>query len=343
MIWSSSSSFKRKQNQRRGDEEEGENNSSINQTNTNLSLTKNPLVYHNTTTTTTASSLIPIRFSKKVVPWDRWSQRLEQYRLRRHRHKGIFLRSNSKTLNERQISFLDRMALVSTAFWNRETEALLANVSNTSNIMAAAASNHHKQRRGTKHHNNGTNHHLLWSLRRKGAVDSSTLQEEEHLDDSWITAQSDLTLPGRHITIVTTAALPWMTGTAVNPLLRAANLCRRTRIIDNSTTTTSSATQWVTLVIPWLELTEDQQEVYQRVFRSPQEQEDYIRNWLRNEADLADVADADTGLKIMYVNKTKQQQQPRVCVCYSGGVCVTLGDSGNISSHSLITSHDIMR
>lgn len=81
-------------------------------------------------------------------------------------------------------------------------------------------------------------------------------------------AKHDLPDGRRHVAIVTTASLPWMTGTAVNPLFRAAYLAQ-------------SAKQNVTLLVPWL-CKSDQELVYPSnvTFSSPEEQEIYIRNWL---------------------------------------------------------------
>ena len=141
-------------------------------------------------------------------------------------------------------------------------------------------------------------------------------------NDNKITAMSDLTTPNRKITVVTTAAIPWFTGTAVNPVLRAAYLSRYTRKLSEKTSQTKNSTminnhnmtllegqnyirestQLVTLVVPWLELEEDRIELYgsNNSFNTKEEQEIHIRNWLRNEADMPDEANAQTGLKILF-------------------------------------------
>jgi len=69
------------------------------------------------------------------------------------------------------------------------------------------------------------------------------------------------------ITIVTTAALPWKTGTAVNALLRATAL--------------ADLGHRVTLCIPWIHPAE-QEQVFPggRTFDSPDEQEAHMREWL---------------------------------------------------------------
>lgn len=96
---------------------------------------------------------------------------------------------------------------------------------------------------------------------------ASVLQSTGHHFDS-DSVKHDPSDRTRNVAIVTTASLPWMTGTAVNPLFRAAYLAK-------------SANQNVTLLVPWL-CRSDQELVYPDnvTFGSPEEQEDYIRNWL---------------------------------------------------------------
>jgi digalactosyldiacylglycerol synthase len=86
--------------------------------------------------------------------------------------------------------------------------------------------------------------------------------------DGVASKQKSLKDPGRSIAIVTTAALPWMTGTAVNPLLRAAYLARR-------------GLHDVTLVIPWLAPSEQKIIHPSIVFDSPEEQSAYVRKWVK--------------------------------------------------------------
>ncbi|CAN0113027.1 unnamed protein product, partial [Laminaria digitata] len=114
-------------------------------------------------------------------------------------------------------------------------------------------------------------------------------RQEEELEDQMedgedILPGTDIGTPDRRIWVVTTAALPWMTGTSVNPLLRAAYLTR------------GREPGKVSLMIPWVGL-EDQKYVLPDGCRyeTRQEQEAYIRDWLRasgmaEEAELLDIA-----------------------------------------------------
>jgi hypothetical protein len=211
------------------------------------------------TTTTTATTSMSTILSPASAIYNSFAR--NQSAAADETSKGLW--STSRRMTSKRIQFLERMALIMS--------------SSSSQQQAATARN------GTAE--DGTVADLM---QRYNATDIST-----------VTPDSDLSRPGRTIHIVTTAALPWFTGTAVNPLLRAAYLHRYTRQINNNNNncsnsndnaTTASTTNYVTLVIPWLELDDDQTNLYGRVFDSEAAQEAYIRQWLHDDAGMADVA-----------------------------------------------------
>lgn len=94
---------------------------------------------------------------------------------------------------------------------------------------------------------------------------------------------TDIADKSKRLLIVTTAALPWMTGTAVNPLLRAAYLVNGRSEQGGS----------VTLMLPWVERMSDQERVYgkDKTFKTKQDQEEYIRMWLRDDAGMPEASE----------------------------------------------------
>ena len=94
---------------------------------------------------------------------------------------------------------------------------------------------------------------------------------------------TDIADKSKRLWIVTTASLPWMTGTAVNPLLRAAYLTEGRKDANGA----------VTLMLPWLERRDDQERVYgkEKAFDTPEDQEAFIRTWLRDSAGLKEASE----------------------------------------------------
>jgi hypothetical protein len=101
------------------------------------------------------------------------------------------------------------------------------------------------------------------------AEDTNTNTKEEELVPSPMTEASDLSRLDRIIWVVTTAALPWRTGTSVNPLARALYLTR------------GRPKHAVTLMVPFLPALEEQAQVFgkDKSFTTEAEQEEWIRTY----------------------------------------------------------------
>ena len=111
-----------------------------------------------------------------------------------------------------------------------------------------------------------------WTSRREDSdpVVSEKEDETEESEPPKMAAVSDLSDPSRKICVVTTAGVPWRTGTAVNPLARALYLTR------------GRPRHSITLMIPWLETREEQAKVYgSTTFETPEEQEAWTREYAR--------------------------------------------------------------
>jgi digalactosyldiacylglycerol synthase len=116
------------------------------------------------------------------------------------------------------------------------------------------------------------------------------------------TAASNLRTAGRKLNIFTTASLPWMTGTSVNPLLRAAHLAK--------------AGYNNTLYLPWLVDVTQQDLLFPKGlrFRTPKQQEQYVRWWLENRANIQ----VGSELKIRWFDAEYKQELG--CIIQRGDV-----------------------
>lgn len=128
------------------------------------------------------------------------------------------------------------------------------------------------------------------------------LSDLESQDENDPIPASVLANPNRTICVVTTAALPWRTGTAVNPLLRALYLVRYQREHcqnnkDNDITEQQQNQQKqtkgsVALVIPWLESSTEREKLYGSTnkfsdgHKGMEQQESWIKQYAKDRCNM---------------------------------------------------------
>jgi len=122
--------------------------------------------------------------------------------------------------------------------------------------------------------NSNSSNNILTSyeeLERRGESSSQQQQQQpqQEKDDSPIAPHTDLSDVSRRIWIVTTAALPWRTGTSVNPLARALYL------------TDGRPSGHVTLMVPFVPNPKEQMKIFPKdvIFETPAQQETWIRQY----------------------------------------------------------------
>lgn len=113
--------------------------------------------------------------------------------------------------------------------------------------------------------------HWLKKLAATGSTLRERQKEREIISESRVLQETEIGTTDRKIWVVTTASLPWMTGTSINPLLRAAFLTQDRHPGD------------VTLMLPFLRDMEDQKSVFPAgvTFATPEDQELAVKDWLR--------------------------------------------------------------
>jgi len=105
----------------------------------------------------------------------------------------------------------------------------------------------------------------------------SSSNNSDNTSSAAVLSDSNIKDPQRRICVVTTAALPWRTGTAVNPLLRALYLTRGRK------------QHFVTLIIPWCSDPNDRKLTLgdEYDFTTSNEQEQWIRDFCRTRANCS--------------------------------------------------------